>query len=184
MNPVFRLFTHSTLLALMWDNPTTMEHCSTNQTDPKFTFMLALYTAWIGFELGTTVTQKADMRKDILFHHIFTVIAVIISWKMQIACSAYATVRATMLCEPFVNLYFIFKDTKPVNIVTDTLMFITFPYTRVVLMFGTVVKPIVFNNVLDFNPATMVAMFFGVMLYGLQCMWSWKIIKGGISRLV
>ena len=184
MLSVFRLAIHTTLLVLMWNHPLTLEHCASAATlDPEITFMLVLYTIWMGFELGTTVTQT-DFRKDMLLHHVFTIIGVLVGWKMQLVCSTYAIVRTTILCEPFVDLYFIFKDTKPLNIVTDTLMFLTFPYTRVVLMFVSVIKPILFNNVLDSRPTTVVGIIFTFMLYGMQCMWSFKVVRGGLSKLI
>lgn len=182
-----RLLVHGTLLWLAWDFPLTLSDCSFEDKYPELghneTVVLAFYTMWIGFEMGTTILET-PIRKDMLFHHVFTIICVLVGWQQSAQCPAYAIVRATLLCEPAVDLYFLFKNTQ-VHAVTDTLLFVLFPYTRTYLMFYNVVYPLLFESAVN-TDATSQLIGSGVVLliYGMQWMWSIKIIKGGLAKLI
>jgi hypothetical protein len=150
---------------------------------PEETVVVAFYTLWIGFEMGTTI-METPIKKDMLFHHIFTIICVLVGWHQSAQCPMYAIVRATLLCEPAVDLFFLFKNTR-VHVVTDGMLFVLFPYTRAYLMFYNVVYPLLFESALNTN-ATSQCIGAGVLLliYGMQWMWSVKIIKGGLVKLI
>lgn len=189
MLPLFRLLVHSALLAMAWNHPLTLLDCTLdgNNRCPQLpyapTLVLACYTMWIGFELGTTI-MESPIRKDMLFHHLFTVVAVIVAWQQSVECIGYGIVRSTLLCEPFVDLYFLFKNSR-LHAVTDTLLFVSFPFTRIYGMYLSVVQPILFDSVIDWGTRTQSATFVVIMLiYGMQWMWSYKIVRGGIAKLM
>lgn len=182
-----RLLVHSTLLWLAWDFPLTLSDCSFEDKYPELghneTVVLAFYTMWIGFEMGTTILET-PIRKDMLFHHIFTIICVLVGWQQSAQCPTYAIVRATLLCEPAVDLYFLFKNTQ-VHAVTDTLLFVLFPYTRTYLMFYNVVYPLLFESAVNTDaPSQFMGAGVVMLIYGMQWMWSIKIIKGGLAKLI
>jgi hypothetical protein len=183
MLSLFRLFVHTAMLSMAWELPLSTADCGPYQAlqGPQ-TLVFAVYTMWIGFELGTTIMEKT-VRKDMLIHHIFTVFAVLVAWQQSITCVGYAIVRSTLLCEPFVDLYFIFKNTRA-HVVTDILLFLSFPYTRLVLMFQTVTYPLMFKDAIDAsNRSQFMGAVVVMFIYGMQWMWAYKIVKGGIEKL-
>ena len=190
MLSIVRFFVHSTLLLLAWDHPADIDTACVLGDDgqravmpQRIQFVFAAYTCWIGFELGTSVLSKT-LRFDMIVHHVFTIVAVLNAWQFGMICIGYSVVRATLLCEPLVDLYFIFKNVRHVHHITDVCFVGGFLYTRLVFLAKSCIIPLLwhFNTVISHRSE-----FIGVacvtLLYVMQWMWATKIFSKLFDKL-
>jgi hypothetical protein len=185
-------FVHTFLFLNIWNHPIDIHTCqnqSLRSMDPHKLFVFATYTAWIAFELGGYLMKKPEeFRKDMFLHHFLTTICVLIGWHQGLMCIGYATVRNTLLCECAVDFYFAFKNSNNVwlKALAETGMVVLFPYTRVWLMFQTVVGPILVHYTSFFNmtPTHIISSLGLFFLFGMQIMWSMKIARGVYKKIM
>ena len=187
---VFKFCIHSLLLFLAWDHPADIHSACVLTSDGQHPvmsmhtqFIFAAYTCWIGCELGTSLLNKT-FRIDMVLHHVFTIIAVLNAWRHGMECIGYSVVRATLLCEPLVDLYFMFKNVSFMHHITDGLFVCGFLYTRLIVLANSCVIPLLFQTKMVVKGGFE---FIGVgcvaLLYFMQWMWAAKIFVKLVQKL-